>query len=113
MNSLISSVIGKLTGQARQVVLLPRFYLQLLVPVVLARDDVQSIDAWIPRGDEADITIIDADGTETGLDGTVQQTTACAFRADPRDDQFDGDVNLRVAGAATRKIEKRLMVKRV
>ncbi len=64
------------------------------------RDGLQFIDVWIPRGDEADITVIDPNGTETIPDGDVQQTTAGAFRADLREDQFNRDVNLFFAVAA-------------
>ncbi|MFK7893252.1 MAG: S8 family serine peptidase [Granulosicoccus sp.] len=64
------------------------------------RDDLQILDIWVPRGDEADISIIDAHGLETIPDGSVQQTEAGAFRADLREDQFNGDVNLQVVIAA-------------
>lgn len=64
------------------------------------RDGLQFIDVWIPRGDEADITVIDPNGTETIPDGDVQQTLAGAFRADLREDQFNRDVNLFFAVAA-------------
>jgi len=64
------------------------------------RDGVQFIDVWIPRGDEADITVIDPDGVETVPDGSVQQTPAGAFRADLREDQFNRDINLSFAVAA-------------
>lgn len=63
------------------------------------RDAVQYLDVWIPRGDEADITVIDPDGTETVPTGAVQQTPAGDFRADLRVDQLNRDVNLFLAVA--------------
>ena len=63
------------------------------------RDDVQFLDVWIPRGDEADITVIDHDGTETVPDGSIQETSAGAFRADLREDQFNRDINFSLAVA--------------
>ncbi len=63
------------------------------------RDAVQFIDVWIPRGDEAEITVIDPDGTETVPDGSIQNTSAGAFRADLREDQFNRDINLTLAVA--------------
>lgn len=64
------------------------------------RDAVQYIDVWIARGDEADISVIDPDGVETIPDGSVQQTSAGAFRADLREDQLNRDINLSFAVAA-------------
>ncbi|MES0828388.1 S8 family serine peptidase [Ruegeria sp. SCP11] len=66
------------------------------------RDSLQFLDIWIPRGDEVDISVIDADGVETIPDGSVQQTNAGAFRADLREDQLNRDINLSFAVAASR-----------
>ena len=63
------------------------------------RDALQFIDVWIPRGDEADITVIDPDGLETTPDGSIQQTSAGAFKADLREDKVNRDVNLTFAVA--------------
>lgn len=64
------------------------------------RDSLQFIDVWIPRGDEVDISVIDANGVETIPTGAVQQTAAGAFRADLREDLLNRDVNLFFAVAA-------------
>lgn len=67
------------------------------------RDSPQWIDVWIPRGDEADASVIDPDGNEVALTGQLQQTSAGQFIGDPRKDQFNGDTNLFFAVGAIHK----------
>lgn len=58
------------------------------------RDGWQLIDVWIPRGDEADIVVVDPDGTVVQPNGNVQSTPHGDFLADLRVDPMNRDVNL-------------------
>ncbi len=63
------------------------------------RDDVQFLDVWIARGDEADVEVIDPAGNTMVPDGSIQTLPGGQFRADLREDQFNRDVNLTLAVA--------------
>jgi subtilisin family serine protease len=73
-----------------------------------AGQQLQSVDVWLPRGDDIDVTIETPDGARYEPDGAIHETVFGAFRADLREDPInrDGNLTLLMLGAGANHVWK-------